>query len=173
MTLSHDQHMTLSRAHHMQGSQHYEFPSTESEHYWCPANNEADLYRQLSQHKYQEIPRSSVIQDEQIGEGEFGVVCQGEWQNVSGVVQQVAIKMLHSEDNKVKFLQEAAAMGQFNHPHVARLFGVVTVGKPVSGTASCTSCSVMSHDITSCPTVIAVHLYFLYELHHMTSLLGA
>ena len=136
--------MTLSRAHHMQGSQHYEFPSTESEHYWRPANNEADLYRQLFQHKYQEIPRSSVIQDEQIGEGEFGVVCQGEWQNVSGVVQQVAIKMLHSKDNKVKFLQEAAAMGQFNHPHVARLFGVVTIGEPVSGTISCRGTSVTS-----------------------------
>ena len=120
-----------------EGSQHYEFPSTESEHYWNPANNEADLYRQLSQRKYQEIPRSSVIQDEQIGEGEFGVVCQGEWQNTAGVVQQVAIKMLHSEDNKVTFLQEAATMGQFNHPHVARLFGVVTIGKPVSTTILC------------------------------------
>ena len=129
----------MSHAHHMQGSgsQHYEFPSTESEHYWSPANNEADLYRQLSQRKYQEIPRSSVIQDAQIGEGEFGVVCQGEWQNIAGVVQQVAIKMLHNKSDKVKFLQEAAAMGQFNHPHVARLFGVVTIGKPVSDHFCC------------------------------------
>ena len=119
-------------ADHMQGSHHYELTSTESEHYWCPANNEADLYQQLSQHKYQEIPHSSVIQKDQIGEGEFGVVCRGEWQNMAGVVQQVAIKMLHNEGDKVKFLQEAAAMGQFNHPHVARLFGVVTIGKPVS-----------------------------------------
>ena len=77
-----------------------------------------------------------MIQDGQIGEGEFGVVCRGEWQNKAGVVQQVAVKTLHSEDDKVKFLQEAAAMGQFNHPHVARLFGVVTVGKPVSNTKS-------------------------------------
>ena len=122
----------MSHARHMQGSQCYEFPSTESELYWCPADNEVDLYRQLSQHKYQEIPRSTVIQGGQIGEGEFGVVCRGEWQNKGGVVQQVAVKTLHSEGDKVKFLQEAAAMGQFNHPHVARLFGVVTVGKPVS-----------------------------------------
>ena len=115
---------------------HYEFPSTESEHYWRPADNEAELYRQLSQHKYQEIPRSTVIQDSEIGEGEFGVVCRGEWQNKAGVVQQVAVKMLHDEEDRTKFLQEAAAMGQFNHPHVARLFGVVTVGKPVSDTKS-------------------------------------
>ena len=69
-----------------------------------------------------------MIQKGQIGEGEFGVVCRGEWQNTAGVVQQVAIKMLHNEDNKVKFLQEAATMGQFNHPHVVQLFGVVTMG---------------------------------------------
>ena len=132
----------------MQGSQHYEFTSTESEHYWCPADNEADLYRQFSQHKYQEIPRSSVIQKGQIGEGEFGVVCWGEWQNMAGVVQQVAIKMLHNKSDKVKFLQEAAAMGQFNHPHVVRLFGVVTIGKPVSNNHSCRGlphCIILCH----------------------------
>ena len=141
----------------MQGFQHYEFTSTESEHYWCPADNEADLYEQLSHHKYQEIPRSAVIQDAQIGEGEFGVVSRGEWQNTAGVVKQVAIKMLHNEDNKVKFLQEVAAMGQFNHPHVVRLFGVVTIGKPVSDSHTCRGlafhhflgCDVTLHHIVS------------------------
>ena len=127
--------MTLSHAdHHMQVFQHYEFAiaaRTESEHL-CPANNKANLNQQLSQHHFQEIPRSSVIQVEQIGEGEFGVVCQGEWQNNTGVVQKVAIKVLYNEDNKAKLIQEAAAMGEFNHPHVVRLFGVVTLGKPVS-----------------------------------------
>ena len=127
--------MTLSHAdHHTQEFQHYESAnaaSTESEHS-CPADNEANHNQQLSQHKYQEIPRSSVIQDDHIGEGEFGVVCQGEWQSKAGVVQKVAIKILYNEDDKAKFIQKAAAMGQFNHPHVARLFGVVSIGKPVS-----------------------------------------
>lgn len=48
---------------------------------------------------------------------------------------EVAVKMLkpHStEDDKVKFLQEAAIMGQFIHPHVVKLHGVVTLGEPVS-----------------------------------------
>ena len=35
------------------------------------------------------------------------------------------------EADKVRFLQEAAIMGQFRHPNIVRLFGVVTVSDPV------------------------------------------
>ena len=35
------------------------------------------------------------------------------------------------ETERVKFLQEAAIMGQFRHPNVITLHGVVTVGEPV------------------------------------------
>jgi len=45
------------------------------------------------------------------------------------------LEMLKSgsdETDEVKFLQEAAIMGQFKHPNVIKLHGVVTVGKPVS-----------------------------------------
>ena len=34
--------------------------------------------------------------------------------------------------DQVKFLQEAAIMGQFKHPNVIKLYGMVTVGEPVS-----------------------------------------
>ena len=47
----------------------------------------------------------------------------------------VAVKSLRpdaSESEKIKFLQEAALMGQFSHPYVIRIFGVVTVTTPVS-----------------------------------------
>ena len=47
----------------------------------------------------------------------------------------VAIKTLKAgstEEEMVKFLQEAAIMGQFYHPNIVRLHGVVTVGEPVS-----------------------------------------
>uniref|UniRef100_A0A1X7TBU5 Serine-threonine/tyrosine-protein kinase catalytic domain-containing protein n=1 Tax=Amphimedon queenslandica TaxID=400682 RepID=A0A1X7TBU5_AMPQE len=46
----------------------------------------------------------------------------------------VAIKTLNdntSEDERVKFLQEAAIMGQFHHPNVVKLHGVVTIGHPI------------------------------------------
>jgi len=49
---------------------------------------------------------------------------------------EVAVKTLKpgsSEDEKVKFLQEAAINGQFEHPHVVQLLGVVISGEPVSG----------------------------------------
>ena len=55
--------------------------------------------------------------------------------SISGSTKEVAIKTLKpgsSENDRVRFLQEAAIMGQFNHPHVVRLYGVVTVGDPMS-----------------------------------------
>ena len=50
------------------------------------------------------------------------------------VRQEVAIKQLSgaSEKDTVKFLKEAAIMGQFSHPNIISLLGVVTVGEPVS-----------------------------------------
>ena len=47
----------------------------------------------------------------------------------------MAVKTLKpgsSENDRVRFLQEAAIMGQFSHPYVVKLYGVVTVGDPVS-----------------------------------------
>ena len=48
---------------------------------------------------------------------------------------EVAVKALirgATELSRVKFLQEAAIMGQFYHPNIVRLHGVVTVGDPVN-----------------------------------------
>ena len=48
---------------------------------------------------------------------------------------EIAVKTLKpntTEEDRVKFLQEAAIMGQFSHPNVVKLYGVVTVGEPVS-----------------------------------------
>ena len=102
--------------------------------YWSPGATEDEIYSQMSQNKYQELPRSFVHCREALGEGEFGSVCRGEWQSPMGCVE-VAVKV--SKDGldpseKVKLLQEAAVMGQFLHPRVVRLFGVVTLGEPVS-----------------------------------------
>ena len=48
---------------------------------------------------------------------------------------EVAIKTLKegvTEEDRVRFLQEAAISGQFQHRNVVQLQGVVTVGEPVS-----------------------------------------
>ena len=71
---------------------------------------------------------------EHLGSGQFGTVNKGVWQSPGGAME-VAIKTLKSgslEEDRVKFLQEAAIMGQFKHPNVVMLHGVVTVGEPVS-----------------------------------------
>ena len=69
-----------------------------------------------------------------LGSGQFGTVAQGVWTSPDGPLS-VAIKTLKddaSEEEKVKFLQEAAIMGQFHHPNIVKLYGVVTMAEPVS-----------------------------------------
>ena len=71
-----------------------------------------------------------------MGSGQFGEVSKGIWQSPMGAMD-VAVKQLQSgasEEEKVKFLQEAAVNGQFRHPNIVQLMGVVTVGEPVSCT---------------------------------------
>ena len=59
-----------------------------------------------------------------------GNVEKGTWQS-----KEVALKMLKTgsiEEDKVKFLQEAAIMAQFKHPNIVTLHGVVSDKEPVS-----------------------------------------
>ena len=73
---------------------------------------------------------------ELLGLGEFGSVHKGKWVTSEGGEKiDVAVKTLKEgagEEDKIKFLQEAAIMGQFSHPNVVKLYGVVTDGEPVS-----------------------------------------
>ena len=70
-----------------------------------------------------------------IGNGEFGSVARAYWKRRSGVVE-VAVKSMPAEhtdtEDRVKLLQEAAMMGQFRHPNVVQLHGIVTDGTSVS-----------------------------------------
>ena len=53
----------------------------------------------------------------------------GTWTDGSADIIQVAVKTLNSkcsESDRVKFLREAAIMGQFQHNNVVQLHGVVT-----------------------------------------------
>ena len=64
----------------------------------------------------------------QIGSGEFGTVTLAQWRDGCSGSIIVAVKSLNSgctESERIKFLREAAIMGQFLHNNVVRLHGVV------------------------------------------------
>ena len=70
---------------------------------------------------------------EHIGTGKFGMVKRGRWTTAGGE-REVAVKMLPSSptsQDTIMFLQEAAIMGQFRHPNIVQLLGVVTLEEPV------------------------------------------
>ena len=59
---------------------------------------------------------------------------RGEWECSKKNVE-VAVKTLKegsSDEDRIKFLQEAAIMYQFRHLNVVTMYGVVTDGEPVS-----------------------------------------
>ena len=70
---------------------------------------------------------------DELGVGEFGVVRRGVW-SVGGEEREVAVKSLadgSTEEKRIQFLQEAAIMGQFKHPNVITLHGVLMEKKTV------------------------------------------
>ena len=73
-----------------------------------------------------------------LGSGAFGTVHRGVWfhdaeeDSNQTVEEEVAVKTLEdgaSEEDRIKFLQEAAIMGQFNHPNIIRLLGITLEGE--------------------------------------------
>ena len=84
---------------------------------------------------------------EHLGSGQFGVVYRGMWRRGAGKeseadeITEVAVKSMQGgagEEDRVKFLQEAAIMGQFKHPYILQILGYMT-GDTVSDPVSCTS----------------------------------
>ena len=70
-----------------------------------------------------EIPRSALVLQERLGAGQFGEVWRGEWKGTT----PVAIKTLKEGTmTKEDFLKEARIMKTLSHPHLVRLFAVVT-----------------------------------------------
>ena len=70
---------------------------------------------------------------EELGSGNFGMVHRGLWAS-SQHRTEVALKCLltsSTEGERVKFLQEAAIMGQFKHPNILNILGMVTISEPV------------------------------------------
>ena len=130
-----------------------------------PGDNEDDIYGQIQQSSSPMITKESLMYtcsfrlvrlhyihpyrlSKTIGSGQFGNVCKGQWKKPNGDTINVAVKMLQdgaSEQEKIKFLQEAAIMSQFNHSNVIKLHGVV-------------------HDETSVSILTIDFLYTLFTL---------
>lgn len=70
-----------------------------------------------------------------LGSGQFGTMEQGIW-TWGRLKTDVALKSLNSQNtsdsDRVKFWQEAVLMAQFKHPNIVTLYGVVSIGEPVS-----------------------------------------
>uniref|UniRef100_A0A674N2L6 receptor protein-tyrosine kinase n=1 Tax=Takifugu rubripes TaxID=31033 RepID=A0A674N2L6_TAKRU len=81
-----------------------------------------------------EIDPSAISKQKVIGVGEFGEVFRGVMKARGRAEVDVAIKTLkpgYSEKQRLDFLSEASIMGQFSHPNIIRLEGVVTKFKHI------------------------------------------
>ncbi|XP_028824287.1 ephrin type-B receptor 4b isoform X2 [Denticeps clupeoides] len=81
-----------------------------------------------------EINVSFVKIEEVIGAGEFGEVCRGRLKVPGKKENYVAIKTLkggYTDKQRRDFLSEASIMGQFQHPNIIHLEGVITTSCPV------------------------------------------
>ncbi|XP_060689512.1 ephrin type-A receptor 6 isoform X2 [Hemiscyllium ocellatum] len=96
-----------------------------------------DTYEDPSQavHEFaKEIDPSRIRIERVIGAGEFGEVCSGRLKTPGKREIPVAIKTLkggYMDRQRKDFLREASIMGQFDHPNIVRLEGVVTKSRPV------------------------------------------
>ncbi len=78
--------------------------------------------------------------EEQIGHGQFGTVYRAKWEfpisedeaekaGSQVISAYVAVKVMDgvtSQEDRIKFLQEAVLIGQFNDPNIVSVFGIIT-----------------------------------------------
>jgi serine/threonine protein kinase len=98
--------------------------------YSIPPDCEEEVYKVMSEGGYQELPRPLVKISEELGRGQYGRVHKGICTSENSS-EQIAVKVLSERQFRLHLLQEAMIMGQFSHPNVLKLHGVVTLIKPM------------------------------------------
>ncbi|XP_065906945.1 uncharacterized protein [Dysidea avara] len=97
--------------------------------YCVPADDEKKIYEEFAGKKFRKLLHKEIKVGEELGSGEFGIVARAMWKPTSRKKVEVAVKTLNenvSTKDRVRFLQEAAIMCQFDHENVVKLHGVVT-----------------------------------------------
>ena len=128
--------------------------------------------RQKHTHSVELQPESITLLGE-LGEGEFGMVHKGEWEGSPQGPLQVAVKSLRrqEEESRYKLLKEAAIMGQFNHPYVVKLYGVIDQPNKVN-------CVLVQFAIVHSIYYVLLNLhvtlyaYMMLQLHIISAQLG-
>ena len=121
------------------------FLNVHTQDYWDPGESELEIYRQITSINFKQIEGDTVHLEELLGKGQFGEVYRGWWNNGERMVE-VALKRpkqgASGSNAKIKLLQEAAILGQFKHPRVTKVYGIVLQSDPVrmTGTCMCIHC---------------------------------
>ncbi|XP_065896150.1 ephrin type-A receptor 4a-like isoform X2 [Dysidea avara] len=118
----------------MEAEQHiYETPCEDEEDYGPvyqkPPSDEQKIYEEFEGKRLCKLFHNEIMSFEELGAGEFGVVIRGMWTPSADKEVEVAVKSLNVDvigKERVRFLQEAAIMCQFDHENVIKLYGVVT-----------------------------------------------
>ncbi|XP_065899301.1 uncharacterized protein [Dysidea avara] len=97
--------------------------------YCQPSDDEKKIYEEFEGKRFRKLFHKEIKICEELGTGEFGAVSRAIWKLTKQKKVEVAVKTLNanvSTKDRVRFLQEAAIMCQFDHENVVKLHGVVT-----------------------------------------------
>ncbi|XP_065341081.1 activated Cdc42 kinase Ack isoform X2 [Cloeon dipterum] len=101
-----------------------------------PTNGKANGTLKKSNSEHVPVSTTCLIQEKDValgaklGDGSFGVVCQGEWSTPDERLVHVAVKVLKADALSQPgalddFIKEVQSMHQLDHPNIIRLFGIV------------------------------------------------
>ena len=110
------------------------FADKKSTDFWRPHDTLKGIFDQMSKKFFREILPNELCCDKKLGEGNFGFVYNGLWRypatDTPPVPVAIKINKSNSDDANLGFMKEAATLGQFDHPNVLKLLGVVTLSNP-------------------------------------------